>query len=331
MKLAGTGSGRARSAFTLVELLVVVSIIGLLVSILIPTLSKAREQARSIKCLANLHGFSVATMTYATDQNDFLPGPLHPAVVRNTERAGVTQQDRKKSLAWLLRPYFGSGSAVNQASKQADEFSTCPTAPFVAPDEDFGGVKGVPFSYSVNSFGPLNCPMSSSDTGAQWFHTDPPYYFGCWYYYDDWPDSSAMASYYYARMWKPKNIARIRMASAEWSVGDAWYRRVKPGATRPGTVRDREVLGTFPSVDSGSPLPSMPFHGVSSSDARATRHTSAPNGVLPKIPLKGWTNLAFFDGHAESFSGTWLRKGEGGTINAYWDIFQGKRSHYGCP
>jgi prepilin-type N-terminal cleavage/methylation domain-containing protein/prepilin-type processing-associated H-X9-DG protein len=59
--------------FTLIELLVVVGIIGLLVSMMLPALSRARESSKATVCLSNMRQMSLGTVMYAQCNHDTLP------------------------------------------------------------------------------------------------------------------------------------------------------------------------------------------------------------------------------------------------------------------
>lgn len=63
---------RNATGFTLIELLVVVAIIALLIAILLPALGRAREQARTTACAANLKGIATGLWVYQTENDSYV-------------------------------------------------------------------------------------------------------------------------------------------------------------------------------------------------------------------------------------------------------------------
>jgi prepilin-type N-terminal cleavage/methylation domain-containing protein/prepilin-type processing-associated H-X9-DG protein len=63
---------KRKNAFTLVELLAVIALIAILASLLLPALSKSKQESQGIKCLSNMRQLTTAWLTYAGDSGDYL-------------------------------------------------------------------------------------------------------------------------------------------------------------------------------------------------------------------------------------------------------------------
>ena len=99
-----------RTGFTLVELLVVISIIAMLASLLMPAVNRAREAARRTQCMNNMRNIALAMMQYDTAKqrlpgwaNNLCPDPTHQVATGTRSTQGAA------SWCFELLPYIEKG------------------------------------------------------------------------------------------------------------------------------------------------------------------------------------------------------------------------------
>ena len=107
-------SKRERAAFTLVELLVVIGIIAVLISILLPALSRAREQAKTVQCASNLRQLYQGMELYSVAYNQY----IMPAKVYIS--GGGTGASAQK-FNWWGTEVLGKAFSVRTASSGAGQ------------------------------------------------------------------------------------------------------------------------------------------------------------------------------------------------------------------
>jgi prepilin-type N-terminal cleavage/methylation domain-containing protein/prepilin-type processing-associated H-X9-DG protein len=148
--------GKAGKGFTLLELMVVLSIISLLLSVLLPSLRKSRQQAQAVICMNNIKQLGLAFILYGEDYN----GYAMPSAVQQTSLYWWGKKlsdgiDHKQGFVW---PYLKSGLGRKSVYE-------CPAQPYGSyklqgmPAGEKNDPKWITSTYGYNGY--FLCPSQS--------------------------------------------------------------------------------------------------------------------------------------------------------------------------
>jgi prepilin-type N-terminal cleavage/methylation domain-containing protein len=165
-----TSTPNLNKRFTLIEVLVVVAIIGILASLLMPSLSKSREKAKAAVCKNQLKQINIAVVMHADDSDNILVH-THEAPARH-----------RKPWRWTLAPYLGLER--DEANLMSVEVGN--TNIFLCPNDD--QVSGYPMGYAMPQFAgwgsgansiydPVDLANVSAPSEAMLFGEAHTYYF----------------------------------------------------------------------------------------------------------------------------------------------------------
>jgi prepilin-type N-terminal cleavage/methylation domain-containing protein len=198
-----------KKAFTLIELLVVIAIIAILAALLMPALSRAREEAQKTRCKSSVHNVGIAFQLFTNDHDGVYPG-------------------------WVDKATSGAGSVGEEAATNAYWLTTWPEAQPYVRSTDGGPYYQLIDQGYAEDIDLWDCPSADNPTWGQW---DGPAIVGDGSANNPWPSPDEndhmgrakkveFAEYSY-------DLGRTSRNSVAGRIfyGDSWGRRHQWGAS----------------------------------------------------------------------------------------------------
>jgi prepilin-type N-terminal cleavage/methylation domain-containing protein len=246
-------TSQLRRAFSLVELLVVIGIIAVLIGILLPTISRAREQTKFIMCKSNLRQIGSALRMYANDNGDYFPDAY--TLGGAFFRVGLGQKIPGNPDPFSLPEVYGLPAVLDQGhylSGKSDVW-VCPSAP--------DWLSGYKNTYTWALFwGAQNKITLSLQRGR-------PANADIFYVYDDFANSA-----YATGIRRGISDANPVRSTDQWILPHSYKVKIQYGSTNPNARRGAinvlyidgsvgaAVYATNPLNPSGPPQ-QIPIHG----------------------------------------------------------------------
>lgn len=154
-------SVRRRSAFTLVELLIVIAILAVLISLLLPALTKARRHADTVACTANLRSIGQGFALYFNDFNGYIPPVSYRGLTGPFPSGYVAPMTHSWYTIFVDRKYLTSPNQVGSEAVGPTVLQ-CPSAVNSYADGFvFGSFRGLLYYGTAIGYG----RQTSPDTG----------------------------------------------------------------------------------------------------------------------------------------------------------------------